>query len=282
MIMQDKMWITKIWPLPLSDAYNLSDSLFGEFVSNSVVQSKNDDKEWCLEIISDRKLSKADYEEFFSVKNLTSELLPDVDWLAECFRNFKPITVGKFYIYGSHSRLTNSQKHKIPLKIDAANAFGSGEHPTTRGCLTAIQRYFNAKIHRSSLDLGCGSCILGMAIAKLGGQKIYAFDNDPAAVDVSRSNVVKNNVKDSITVKVNESVEFNVRKYDFIVSNILAQPLISLSSELVNCLSEDGILVISGFTDKQRGVIDSYTNLGLSLVTEYNIDNWLTAVLCKD
>ena len=100
--MMNKLWITKIWPLPLSDAYNLSDSLFGEFISTSVVQSKNSEKEWCLEIISDRKLTKADYDEFFAVPNLTSELLPDVDWLAECFRNFKPITVkdpcGSFFI----------------------------------------------------------------------------------------------------------------------------------------------------------------------------------------
>lgn len=276
--MSKNLWLTKLWPMSLSDAYNVSDELFGEYISSSVVKYANSESEWCLEIVSDEKIYRSDNILFKGAEHFSCEPIPDIDWLAKCFENFKPITVGKFFIYGSHSRVTSKEKDKICLQIDAANAFGSGEHPTTQGCLKAIQAYFNPSKHLQALDLGCGSCILGMALAKLGCKKVFAYDNDHAAVSVSKFNIEKNKVQGSISVHQNKSTEFTIRKYDIVVANILAKPLISLADSISSCLKPDGLVILSGFTEMQREVEAKYIELGLKKVKDIQIDEWITSI----
>ncbi|HAD73543.1 MAG TPA: 50S ribosomal protein L11 methyltransferase, partial [Alphaproteobacteria bacterium] len=91
------------------------------------------------------------------------------DWLAENRRNFPPLTIGRFWIYGSHIQAPRPRA-KYQLKVDAAQAFGSGTHPTTEGCLLALQSLAKvAPVHAMLLkgrilDMGCGSAILAMAV----------------------------------------------------------------------------------------------------------------------
>ena len=276
------MWITKIWPLDLSLAYNLSDDFLERFISTSVVNCNNgNDFEWCLEILSEEPVSIKDFK-LPSTAHFSCSKLPEQDWLAKCFENFKPIIVDQFYIYASHTNLNlNMTKKYICMQINAANAFGSGEHPTTQGCLKAISLFFDPRKYTTALDLGCGSCILSMALAKLGCKKVFAYDNDRDAVEVARTNTEINHVEKFISTLHNEDVEFNVRQYDFIVSNILASPLIELSKDVYHSLKKNGILIISGFTNEQSNVIDSYTKLGLAVIKKIEISNWVTAVFKK-
>lgn len=277
------MWITKIWPLNLSLAYNLSDDLLERFTSTSVTSCNNgNDRDWCLEIISEMEISPQDLD----IPTLTSHFscvkLPEIDWLAKCFENFKPIIVDRFYIYASHTDLNiRTTKKYICMQINAANAFGSGEHPTTQGCLKAISLYYDPRRYANALDLGCGSCILSIALAKLGCKKIFAYDNDINAVEVSRKNTKINHVDKFITTRYSKDIEFNVRKYDFIVSNILASPLIELSYDVCNSFNEGGVLIISGFTNEQSDVINKYIDHGFTEIKRININNWLTSVLEK-
>lgn len=280
--MNDKLWIAKVWPFTLSDAYGIADALIDRCLSASVVLSKEGEKkQWGIEIINDSPIAKEMYDELAQTENFSCAELPDMDWLAVCFANFRPITIEDFYIYGSHTKLPKNVGNKICIQIDAASAFGSGEHQTTKGCLKALRMYFNPRQHKSAMDLGCGSCILSIALAKLGCKKIFAFDNDPEAIRVSQHNIEKNKVSNNVQIIQNSSDEFKIRKYDLIVSNILATPLILLSKSIAHCLSDNGVLIISGFTEEQTDVIKCYEKLGLQKLYEINMDTWLTAVLKK-
>lgn len=277
------MWNVKIWPFHLSDAYAISDKISEDFLAVSVVEDF-DEKFWVLEVISETKIYENDQriENIIDLsgKKFECKELDDVNWLQKCFENFKPFSVGKFYIYGSHNTKKLAKHSQITLQIDAATAFGSGEHATTEGCLHACSTYFNPRKHFSAMDLGCGSGILAMALSKLGGKSILAYDNDVEAVRVAKKNVEKNNCSNMIKVFHNNATEFEKYRFDFIVSNILAEPLIGMSEKIVSSLDERGILIISGFTTEQK-VGEIYEKFGLKILQRYTIKNWDTVVLKK-
>lgn len=239
-------------------------------------------KSWVVEILSTRQFDTqeihrmlSDYE--FSV--IENEPLDEENWLEKCFENFKPINVGGFYIYGPHLRRANHPSDKMMIEIAAATAFGTGEHPTTNRCLIACETFFDPGKHRKVLDIGCGSCILSIALARLGARDIVACDNDAEAVRVSRENVVINKVASRIKIFQNQACEFSEGKYDFVVANILAEPLISMSDYIVESLANNGILVLSGFTSDDDSVEKRFTSLGLKIKHKYDYNGWTTLVL---
>ena len=239
-------------------------------------------KSWVVEILSTRQFDTqethrmlSDYE--FSV--IENEPLDEENWLEKCFENFKPINVGGFYIYGPHLRRANHPSDKMMIEIAAATAFGTGEHPTTNRCLIACETFFDPGKHKKVLDIGCGSCILSIALARLGARDIVACDNDAEAVRVSRENVVINKVASRIKIFQNQACEFSEGKYDFVVANILAEPLISMSDYIVESLANNGILVLSGFTSDDDSVEKRFTSLGLKIKHKYDYNGWTTLVL---
>ena len=267
----------------IDDAFSITD-LFdnGEVLSVSCV---NKNKMWNIEVLSEEKLDSSDLRcklagyDFSIIEN---EPLEDVNWLEKCFANFKPITVGGFYIYGPHLRKSNHPSNKMLIEIAAATAFGTGEHPTTNRCLMACEAFFDVDKHKRVLDIGCGSCILSIALARLGAMDVFAYDNDPEAVRVSSENVVINKVASRVKVLQNQGCEFADRKYDFIVANILADPLISMSDYVVESLDRNGILVLSGFTSDDDSVERQFVSLGLKVKHKYDYKGWTTLVLTKE
>lgn len=222
-----------------------------------------------------------------TIGKLEIEEVGDRDWLAESYQALPPFVVGGFYIYGSHytgPKLAD----KIPLLIEAATAFGSGEHGTTSRCMLAIEHVKQIGFKpRNILDMGCGSGILAATAAKLWPDvKTYAADNDPECVRVTDLHLAANNITN---VKSYVSDGYDVSSpvwreapYDFIIANILAGPLIEMAAEQSKALASGGYLILSGTLKEQaERVIAAYTPHGLTLAGEFPGDEWMTILMRK-
>jgi ribosomal protein L11 methyltransferase len=205
------------------------------------------------------------------------------DWLQVCYQQLAPRTVGSYYIYGSHDKDIIITAGLIPLQIDAATAFGSGEHQTTSGCLTAISDLSRQHQVQNILDMGCGSGILAIAAAKIWpSATVMAADNDPESVRVTAYNSHLNNV--SIQTLHSEGFANPVihqhSPYNLVIANILAKPLCHMAKDMRQALAFKGFIILSGLLERQQEeVLNCYQPQGLALVKIYNIENWITLVL---
>ncbi|MEJ0069673.1 MAG: ATP-dependent metallopeptidase FtsH/Yme1/Tma family protein [Pseudomonadota bacterium] len=206
--------------------------------------------------------------------------LPPTDWLAENRRDFPVQSIGRFFIYGSHHP-RGVPAGRIGLLVDAATAFGSGEHATTRGCLAALDRLSRRRRVRRPLDLGCGSGILALALAKLTRRPVRAADIDPESVRVARDNAALNGVARLVRVARSDGYRAPLvrrgRPYDVIVSNILAQPLCRFARDLRRHLAPGGVAVLSGLLVAQEAqVVAAHRRQGLVLIRRFRRDGWST------
>ncbi len=205
--------------------------------------------------------------------------MPDKNWLQECYQSFKPLSIGKYYIYGSHVT-EDLPTDKITLKIDAATAFGTGEHQTTHGCLEALN---DLDIQPENvIDVGCGSGILAMAYAKTFQKPVDAVDIDPESVRVATLNAAENGLTDLVTVWQSDGYAQVSKTYDLVLCNILARPLMDMAADLKEHLKPRGMAILSGFlTRQERWVLKAHTDIGLEFVKRYRINGWSTLVIRK-
>jgi ribosomal protein L11 methyltransferase len=210
------------------------------------------------------------------------EKLPARDWLAENQLAFPPLRIGRFFIYGSHHR-GRVPAGAIGIMLDAATAFGTGEHPSTRGCLMALDKLSRGRRFRRPLDVGTGTGILAVAAAKLLHRRVLASDIDGGAVRVARHNVARNGVADLVRVRRTPGYrDQTVRKsgYDLVLSNILARPLALLARDLARTLAPGGRAVLSGLLRRQEPIVLApHRGCGIVLERRLVIDGWSTLVL---
>jgi ribosomal protein L11 methyltransferase len=182
------------------------------------------------------------------------DVLPDIDWVAENQRSFRPFAVGPFWIHPSHDPGTPAPG-AVTVRIDAGLAFGTGTHATTRGCLEAIARLRPLKDSRI-VDVGCGSGILAIATARLWRCPVLGSDNDPEAVAVARDNAALNGVGELCAFHVADGLDAPplaaAAPYDLIVANILAQPLIALAPAFAAATKPGAALALAGLLEEQE------------------------------
>lgn len=207
------------------------------------------------------------------------------DWVEEVQKNFKPLNVGNFYITNSFSDQVPLDENKIMITIDPGLAFGTGEHETTSLCLEAISSLKDNYSNKLVMDLGCGSSILAIAMAKyLTPKKVIAVDIDPVAIEVSKKNADINQEK-NIDFYCTDNIfcgEYEVEAFDLIVANILMQPLIDMADKISPALKDGGILILSGFLSNQSSqVIEEYQKYDLKFVKRYSKNNWESIIIKK-
>ncbi|MCE9507305.1 MAG: 50S ribosomal protein L11 methyltransferase [Alphaproteobacteria bacterium] len=217
---------------------------------------------------------------------IIAETLPEKDWLQHVHDNFPPIKIGSFFVYGSYYTGALPPGF-IPLQIDAATAFGSGEHETTRGCIQALEQLKGKNAFKNALDMGCGSGILAIALTKLWpALKVTAIDIDPESVVVTKRHAEMNGVSDKIQAQAGDGyraplVAVNA-PYDIVAANILANPLIEMAADLAAVLKPGGYAVLSGLLSRQKPeVVAAHEKLGLQLVRAEEIGDWQALVLQK-
>lgn len=211
--------------------------------------------------------------------------LPDIDWVSENQKSFKPIRAGRFFVHPSHYD-EKRPAGLISLKIDAATAFGTGEHATTRCCLLMLDEMRCKGRFGNVLDLGCGTGILGMAVAKAGAKSTFATDIDPEAVRVAAINARANGVATRMGFAVAEGMAgrsiASRAPFDLIIANILARPLVKLSHSICKATKPGGAILLSGILNSQETmVLRAYLGQGARLVKRKRIDGWSTLLLKK-
>ncbi|MGE7368242.1 50S ribosomal protein L11 methyltransferase [Neorhizobium sp. NPDC001467] len=214
------------------------------------------------------------------------EIIPDIDWIAKSLEGLKPVRAGRFLVHGSHDR-DKVRPGDIAIEIDAGQAFGTGHHGTTAGCLETIERVLNAERPRNALDLGTGSGVLAIAVRKLRPMiPVLATDIDPIAVRVARENVRRNGIANGIALETApgfHSPAFDRDgPFDLVIANILARPLIKMAPQLVTHLSPGGSVILSGILAEQRWkVISAYSGAGLAHMRTIWRNGWVTIHLRK-
>lgn len=214
---------------------------------------------------------------------LDIEKLEPRDWVAENLKDFPPIDEGRFFIYASHVT-ARPLPGRIPMRIDPGAAFGTGTHATTSGCLQAIEALGRKHRFVRPLDVGAGSGILAIAMAKLWRRPVLGTDIDPVAVDVARANARLNGVSKLVEFCAGPGFDpvAHRARHDLIVANILARPLTALAPDLARHLSRGGFAVLSGLIVRdERFVLAAYLAQGLKFKKRYVRDGWVTLVLQK-
>ena len=207
--------------------------------------------------------------------------------MARSYKLLPAFSIGEFFIYGSHHE-GDVPDAQIGLQIDAATAFGSGEHGTTAGCMRAMLDLKEAgACPWNVLDMGTGSGILALAAYKLWKTPVLGVDNDAEATRVSEHHRDVNNVPGNATGVIFEtgdgfaaSIVQTRKPFDLIIANILAGPLKDMAGELKAVSDENGIVILSGILNTQaQSVLDVYAGQGLNLTQRYDVDKWSTLVL---
>ncbi len=211
---------------------------------------------------------------------LDSETLPDIDWVSHTLAGLTPVRAGRVLVHGSHDR-ARRRIGDVAIEIEAGLAFGTGHHGTTAGCLEMIQRILRAERPRRALDLGTGSAVLAIAVARLAHIPVLATDIDPVATAVAQRNVELNEVAarvECVTATGFHHPAFAAwRPFDLIVANILARPLMQLAPAMARHVRPGGSLVLSGILDRQRrAVIAAYIGQRFRHVTTIHREGWST------
>ena len=221
----------------------------------------------------------------FPDAEIKREVLPDIDWIAKSLEGLKPVRAGRFVVHGSHDRGT-ARPGEISIEIDAGQAFGTGHHGTTAGCLEVINGVMRSRRVRRVLDLGTGSGVLAIAARKLAPVQVLATDIDPIATRVARENVRINGIASGIALETApgfHSTAFGRHgPFDLIIANILARPLMRMAPQLAAQLTSGGDVVLSGILASQRWkVLAAYNGAGLSHVRTIWREGWVTIHLAK-
>lgn len=208
------------------------------------------------------------------------DALPDDDWVSKSLEGLRPIRVGRFVVHGAHDRAA-CRANDLGIEIEAGEAFGTGHHGTTAGCLAAIDRLARIRRIGQALDIGTGSAVLAIAIARRFHCPVLASDIDPVAVRVARENVRLNGVGPWVTTVCAAGVDgalFNGRgRFDLVVANILAGPLVAMAPEIRRRVAAGGTLVLSGLLAHQTNrVAAAYRAQGLRLQRAEQRDEWMT------
>ena len=240
---------------------------------------------WLVEIYFANEPDEASVRELVSAaagpeaaKALEFGRISQKDWVASSLEGLAPVRAGRFLVHGSHDR-ARVRPNDIALEIEAALAFGTGHHGTTRGCLLMLDAVLKQRRPHRILDVGTGTGVLALAAARYLRQPVAAGDIDWIAVDAARSNARLNGATPWVRPVVARGVLHPDLQaggpYDLIFANILARPLRSLAPSICALASAEADVILSGLLGPDvPGVLSSYAAQGFTLQKRINLEGW--------
>ena len=218
-----------------------------------------------------------------AAKALSIERVPANDWVAESLAGLRPVRAGRFVVHGAHDR-AGLRANDIGIEIEAALAFGTGHHGTTRGCLLALDDLTKRRRALNVLDIGTGTGVLAIAAARLLRKRVAAGDIDRVAVRTARENARENCAASMITFVRAAGVRAQVIRergpYDLIFANILMGPLTRLAVPVRSLAAPGAHVVLSGLLPSHaNAVISIYSAQDLVLERRTLLEGWVTLVM---
>ncbi|PWJ83948.1 [LSU ribosomal protein L11P]-lysine N-methyltransferase [Pseudaminobacter salicylatoxidans] len=216
-------------------------------------------------------------------KPIERETLPEIDWVAKSLEGLKPVRAGGFIVHGAHDR-DEAREGEISIEIEAGLAFGTGHHGTTAGCLELLAEVVREEKPRNALDLGTGSAVLAIAVAKLAPIPVLATDIDPVATEVAAGNARLNGVSDHVEAETATGFDHPVfaarGPFELIVANILAGPLMELAPSMARHIAPNGSIILSGILGRQADAVQAaYIAQGFRHVRTLHKEGWATLYL---
>ena len=205
------------------------------------------------------------------------------DWVKASLQDLVPVPAGRFVVHGAHDR-ERVPANKLAIEVEAALAFGTGHHGTTRGCLLLLDHVLKAYRPRRVLDLGTGTGVLGIAAAKALKIGALGSDIDVPSVQVARENARLNEAGHLLQVvhATGFSAPAFARRapFDLVLANILANPLRQLAGPMARHLAPRALVILSGLlTPQAPGVIAAYRARGLVPLRHLRIEGWSSLLL---
>lgn len=206
------------------------------------------------------------------------------DWIAASLEGLTPVSAGRFVVHGRHDR-AHIASNRIAIEIEAALAFGTGHHGTTRGCLLALDRLLKSRHDvQNVLDIGTGTGVLAIAAAKARRRHVIASDIDQVAVRTARRNARSNRAANFIvTIRASSLRDSRIRAhapYDLMFANILIPVLKSMARSASLLLAPRGTIILSGLLPEHaNAAIAAYRMQGLALEYRIALEGWVTLVM---
>ena len=208
------------------------------------------------------------------VGELQTRSVDEVDWTDAWKMHYVPQRVGRVVVVPSWLDEPLSPG-EVAVTLDPGMAFGTGLHPTTRGCLHLLQEL--QPVPARVLDVGCGSGILALAALRLGAEHADALDTDPLAVEATRANAARNGLDRRVHVRAGTLPDIPARRHQLILANLVAIVLVDLAPRLATHLAPAGVLLASGIIDARADeVIGAMRAAGLSPVSRRDDGEWVS------
>jgi ribosomal protein L11 methyltransferase len=216
-------------------------------------------------------------------RDIVFDVVEARDWVKASLDDLIPVRAGRFMVHGQHDR-ERVPPNKLGIKIEAALAFGTGHHGTTRGCLLLLDHVLKAHRPKRVLDLGTGTGVLAIAAANALHRPVLASDIDPASVRVARENARINRAANRVrTIHTSgfSAPDFARRgPFDLILANILANPLRQLAGPMARHLAPSALVILSGLlTPQAASIVAAYRARGLVPLRHLRIEGWSSLLL---
>ena len=262
----------------VKDDKTLYDISTEELLKNKVVKVKAyceiKDEKQVLNLVRERldNLKRNSPFNLGSLEVIVDEVDPDI-WWENWKKTYKPIKAGKVVIVPNWINY-EKQDDEVIIKMDPGMAFGSGQHESTRMCLSFLEE-LDLK-EKKIVDVGTGSGILALAAVALGATNVEAYDIDDVAVDAARNNAKYNNFDKYIKIDNSNLLAKVENKFDIVLANITSEVLKMLAKDLRRYVNQNGIIIISGIlTSLEDEVITVFKSLGFKVIERKNLGEWV-------
>ena len=208
----------------------------------------------------------------YATGEITINEIDDESWYENWKKYYSPIVIGKYKIIPKWLPKERDGNY-INIFIDPGMAFGTGEHESTKMCLSLMSNH--SFKNKDVIDVGTGSGILGIAAALEGTKNCYMCDIDSIAVKAAKENALLNNIDTHVYIEAADLLTQQDKTADYILANLTADILIRLSKDLIKHIRKNGYLICSGIIHERKAdVIDAYTSSGFDLSKEITMGDW--------